>query len=207
VYETEDTILAGSIVSIPTVDGGGGILPIDPITIGGGGSKGGSANPKSVPKDITNTTGKDQDEQLMNGSALVDVCWVLNEYEGFHPWVEDGVQHLYAGTTTFLNETDYKGFSITYGYLPFGGGSWPDLFQGYQAALIRNDGRLECVTVGVQKPHCRYPSSPFPLDAKPCVGATIGGIVSDDFAGYSIDSMWARFRTCMKDKFPQCHAT
>ena len=206
VYETEDTILAGSIVSIPTVDGPGGPLPIDPINIGGGGgtTPSGSA-PKFIPKNPTNTTGPDQDKELMSGASLVSACWVLNEYPGLHPWKEDGRTHIWAGSTNFISDAPFSGFRIIQGFGWSGQGFSPDLFQGFKVELFTLDGSVACVTYGFENPHCRYPTSAFPLDAQVCDGPNIGGNPGPITGGHaSIETMWDRFQACMRTYYPQC---
>jgi len=199
VYETESLVAIGGIAAItgspynPTPpDWSDPAFPTQP----------GSPQTGPVPATPTNTTGKDQEKVLDGGGFIVPPCWLINEFPGMQGWMENGVRKYYTGEYQLLRGPVAK-VRTRYGYGVHGDGSYPDNFQGYIMEALDDQGRAFCAVYEWGGPHCRVPGSPFPLDAQPCVGETIGSDPSN--ANAHTSDLWQRFEdSCLKPNYPDC---
>ena len=216
VYMTESLAVIGlgsnpftssyDIPEVPGIDGVGFDVPKTTAKPGGGGWVQKTPDTECFDANGNKKASKECDQEVQGGSSLVDPCWMLNEYPGMTSYTEGGHQKVIAGEIPLLRG-GYKSIRTRMGWGFHGSGSWPDNYQGAFVSLVYTtaDGREaeDCGTYGWTLERCRNPVSSFPLDAPACYGEQIGGDRSNQ-GDNLMATMWDRFETCMRQRFPEC---
>lgn len=201
VYETESLVALGARAEFAVP----GFEPSSPDFVDPGGASGKGTKPSgnrpAAPEELD---GKDQEEAVMNGSYLLEPCWLINEYGGIDGTpLSDGEPFIYTGTAKTTRGPMDK-MRITYGYGPHGDGIYPAVVQGYKIEALSETGAALCSAFGWTEKQCRAPGQGFPIGAPECGGVSIGGDNTPSDQNLA-DTMWQRFEDgCLKTLYPEC---